>query len=260
VTAETVGSALGHPELAVGLGLGWAAALAGLVAARTHPGRGPLGIAGLLFAGACIAGLAVTSGSGPAPSRGPWLLVMLLLLPVGWLLADFDARWRHRGLGPVLLAISVAGVYATVPDTEPALVALGTALPLALLAWPRPLASLGRVGAYAATGVLLWVVAVGGAGRGSAIVGGTACLGLLAVEPLARLLDPRRESILGLLPAGHAGVALACLLHLALVAVAARVVGLLPTVAAAVAVAVAELAGAVLAATALSRARRRAGR
>ena len=256
---EVLGSVPGHAELAVGLGLGSAAAVLGLLAALARPGRRPLGIAGLLFAGACVVGLGVTSGSVPAPDRWPRLLVVALAVPGGWLLADLDTRWRQRGLGPVFLAISVAGVYATVPDTEPALVALGAAVPLALLGWPRPLASLGPVGAYAAAGVLLWVVAAGGAARGSAMVGGVACLGLFAVEPLARRLDPGRGSVLDLLPDGHAGVVLAALVHLALVAVAARVAGLLPTATGAMAVAVAELLGAVLVATALTRTRRGAG-
>lgn len=159
----------------------------------------------------------------------------------GWLLADFDARWRRQGLGSVLLPVSVAGVYSTVPDTETALVALGTALPLTLLGWPWPVASLGRAGAYAAVGTLLWVVAIGGLGRASSVVGGLGCLGLVAVEPLARLLRPGGESVLDLLPTGRPGAVVAGGLHLGLVYVAARVAGLQPSAAAATGMVVAEL-------------------
>ena len=86
---------------------------------------------------------------------------------VAVVLADFDVRWRHRGLGPVLLPVSLLGVYATVPDTEMALVALGAALPLSLLGWPVALASWGRAGAWAVAGSLVWVTASGGVGRAS---------------------------------------------------------------------------------------------
>jgi hypothetical protein len=244
VTAGMLG--LGGPELAAGLRFGLAAGAIGLVAALARPAARPLPVGGLLFAVAVVAGLAVTAAPGPAPDRWGWVLVVSLLVPAGWLLADLDARWRGRGLGPVLLAGSVAGVYATVPDTEQALAAVGVAVPLALLAWPWPLTSLGRVGAYLAAGVLLWVVAAGGATRGSAIVGGVACLGLLVVEPLARLLDPARRSVLERLPDGGVGVVLTGLLHLALVTVAARVAGLQPTVARAAAIALAEFGTAVL--------------
>jgi hypothetical protein len=249
---------LGGPELAAGLRFGLAAWAVGLVVALVRPAARPLPIGGLLFAVAVAAGLAATAAPGPAPDRWGWVLVVSLLVPGGWLLADLDARWRWRGLGPVLLAGSVAGIYVTVPDTEQALVALGVAVPLALLAWPWPLTSLGTVGGYLAAGALLWVVATGGAARGSAMVGGAGCLGLFVVEPLARLLDPARRSILEQLPDGGVGVVLAGLLHLALVAVAARVAGLQPTVARATAVALAELGAAILLAVLATRATRRA--
>lgn len=249
---------LGGPELAAGLRFGLAASAIGLVAALARPAARPLPVGGLLFAVAVVAGLAATAAPGPAPDRWGWALVVSLLVPAGWLMADLDARWRGRGLGPVLLAGSVAGIYATVPDTEQALVALGVAVPLALLAWPWPLTRLGPFGAYLAAGVLLWVVAAGGAARGSAMVGGVACLGLFVVEPLAHLLEPGRRSVLERLPDGGVGVVLAGLLHLALVAVAARVAGLQPTVARAATVALAELGAAVLLAVLAARAPRRA--
>jgi len=202
----------------------------------------------------------VVSRSGLALELWARLLLGTAIVLGGWLLADFDARWRRRGLGPVLLAISVAGIYVTVPDTEQALIALGAALPLALLGWPWPLASLGRVGAYTATGVLLWVVAAGSDGRASAVVGGIACLGLLAVEPLARLLDPGRGSVLERLPTTRWGVAAAALLHLGLVLVAARVAGVRPNTAVAVTIALGELCAATLLSLLAAIARRRASR
>ena len=267
--------ALGRPRarpVAVAGLLFGAAVAAALGATLELPGGLGLGLAALAVAGLAAGVRAIRPGGPVLAVLGAWLLVSRsgLTLPGwaqlligtaivfgGWLLADFDARWGRRGAGPVLLTVSVAGVYLTVPDTEQALAALGAALPLALLGSPRPLASLGRAGARVAVGTLLWVVAAGNGGRGSAIVGGIACLGLLAVEPLARLLDPRRQGGLQLLPVDWRWLPVATLLHLALVAVAARVVGLRPTVAGAAAVALVVLGVAVLLALLATGARRR---
>jgi hypothetical protein len=250
----TLRTAAGSDEFLAGLGMGVVALVAGLLLAlatrwRPVPTPGPVPVHGLLFAAAFVAGLALAPGPAvpgwPPPSG--WVLpaAAAVALAAGPLLAGFDARWPSRGLGPVLLAIALAGIWSTVPDTEAALVALGAALPLALLGWPRPLGSLGRAGSWAAAGALGWVVATGGAGRPSAVVGGAACLGLLAVEPLARRLDPERRSLLGCVPGGPWGAVVVAAAQLGLVYVAARVAGTRPTVAAAVAVAGAELAAGV---------------
>ena len=188
----------------------------------------------------------VVSGCGLVLERWTWMLAGVAIVIGGWLLADFDARWQREDLGPVLLAISMAGIYFTVPDTEHALVALGASLPLAFLGWPWPLASLGRAGAYAATGSLLWIVVTGGFGRSSAVVGGVACLGLFAVEPVTRLLDRGGRSMLECLPRGRRGAVIVAFLHLALVYIAARVAGTRRTVAEAAAIALAEFAAAVV--------------
>jgi hypothetical protein len=161
-----------------------------------------------------------------------WIRVLVIVTATlgGALVADFDGRFRDAGFAPVLVAVSVVGVYFSVPDTEQASVLLGAALPLIALGWPRALAGLGSVGAYATTGLLAWTTAAGGYGRPSSIVGGVACLGLLAVEPLARAVRPAASSVLdavaqrwwGAVPVGAA--------HLGLVFVASRWAGLQPTV------------------------------
>jgi hypothetical protein len=205
-----------------------------------------------------VALVALAAGGGladlwraPLPARiplalpGAWLVVQAAppapalwvdLLLMGWvgvgsaLMADFDRRWRHLGLGPVLLALSAAGVFATVPDTETALPVLGAAVPLALLGWwrwprwPGPLGALGGAGSAVATGVLAAAVAGGVAGRGSALVGGLACLGLFAVEPLARRLHPGRKGALAVLrPRPWWGPLPAVAAHGVLVLMASRV-------------------------------------
>jgi hypothetical protein len=235
--------------LAAGLLAGLAAALACLAVwawRRRHRPGAPTPVVGVALAAAGGAGIvAATDPPATLALPLPWIAVVAGV--AGALLAGFDRRWRGHGLAPLLLAVSAVGVYATVPDVEWALVVVGAALPLTLLGWPGPLApgglrgprrrdgpaqpppSLGVAGSLAAAALLAWTVAAGGAGRPGSVVGGLACLGVLAVEPLARLLDPRHRSALA--RPRVAWTALAA--HLVLVAVAARVVGRTETVAAA---------------------------
>jgi hypothetical protein len=236
-------------ELAAGLLAGLAAALACLAVwawRRRHRPGAPTPVVGVALAAAGGAGI-VAATDPPATLALPWPWIAVAAGVAGALLAGFDRRWRGHGLAPLLLAVSAVGVYATVPDVEWALVVVGATLPLTLLGWPGPLApgglrgpgrlagpaqpppSLGVAGSLAAAALLAWTVAAGGAGRPGSVVGGLACLGVLAVEPLARLLDPRHRSALA--RPGAAWTALAA--HLVLVAVAARVVGRADTVAAA---------------------------
>ncbi len=116
------------------------------------------------------------------------------------LVADLDRRNERSGLGPVLLAVTMVGLYESVPDPDFALLLVGAALPVALLGWPVALARVGGSGAAAASGFLAWAAAVGGRGLLSAVIAGGACLGLFAVEPLAHLFQKRRRSVLERLP------------------------------------------------------------
>ena len=79
-----------------------------------------------------------------------------------------------------------------------------------MLAWPFTLARLGRGGAYAATGVFLWIAAIDGAARPGSIVGAAACLGVLLAEPVGRMLAGRdgAEVGVGATPAVIIGVQL----------------------------------------------------
>lgn len=86
---------------------------------------------------------------------------------------------RHRpGVGPALLAGTALGSWACVPDVEQAGVVAGAAVATAALSLLVPL-RLGRAGAPAATGLVLWAAAGGAVGRPVALVGATAGLGLL---------------------------------------------------------------------------------
>jgi hypothetical protein len=169
-----------------------------------------------------------------------WCLVLLgLVTMVGaFLAADMDARHRHPPLAPVCLAVSVVAIYETVPDTELVLVLLPLALFLPLLAWPVPVARLGAAGTYGVVGLLLFTVVVGGRGRLSAVIGGAACLGLLALEPIARRLAGG-HSVLDRLPPTPTSQVVVGLAQLVVVFVTTRFAGTRLTVEGAIFVGVA---------------------
>lgn len=141
--------------------------------------------AGVAFAAASVAGLAQRDVLDVEPS---WWIAAALVL--GALVADHD-RGRPRAgrfaAAPVLLAVTVFGVWVTVPETQHVVVLMGAVLPVAAVAFLRP-TSLGIPGAFAAVAVIAWVVEVDGQARDGAVVGSLACLGLLALEPVLRRL------------------------------------------------------------------------
>lgn len=164
----------------------------------------------------------VATGAEVSQTWAPLALVVAVA-GGGALVADFDRRWSVKPLGPVLMVVSLAGVFLTVPETKEALPVLGAVVLVALLGWPANLASLGTGGALAATGLLAWVVGQGGTFRDSAIVGGLACLGLLVAEPLGRLLRRRRER--RRLPRPTSVLVAVLIAHVVVVLLAARVAG-----------------------------------
>jgi hypothetical protein len=214
-------------------------AVAGLVAGLLGAWWRPLAFSGVVLAlpGASM----ITHDTGLPDVHWVGPLVVATVVIGGTLVADFDRRHHERSWSVVMYAISVVGVYFTVPDTERALVLLGVSLPLLLLGWPVALASLGTAGAYPAVGALAWMAAFEGVGRLTAIVGGVACLGLFVVEPLARLIQLGAPTAFDALPPRPWAVLPVAAAHLALVFVASRVAGLRTGVSSAVAFAVMEL-------------------
>jgi len=186
---------LGEGDLLAGLavlGLG-AAAAARLLDGRGVAGRRAVEVA-VTVPGAV---LVARSADGRGPGWVPPALAVVIVVG-GVLVADIDRRVQlapgtrgplglsAAGLVPVLLAVTVFGVWVTTPETEHVVVLAGVTLPVALLGWPRPLASLGTAGASLVTALVAWTVAVDGAERPGAVIGGFACLGVLAVEPATR--------------------------------------------------------------------------
>lgn len=233
--------------LAVGVGI---LAVAGVVA---DLGRFPAWSCALLgLPGACV----VVLEGGLAVEGAGQVAAGLAICLGGALVADFDRKWRARGYPVVLVVISIVGILATVPDTERALVLAGAALPFLALAWPASAGALGRGGSLATVGVAVWVVAQDGAGRPGSIVGAAACIGLLLVEPLVRALqagDSPFDTLDAWVRQGWLLVLATAVLHILLVFVAARVVGLRETVREAVPIVLVAFVLALAASTWLSR-------
>ncbi len=105
----------------VGLGLVllW---LAGTIAARTPAPWlvGPL---------AAVPGAVVLAGENKGLDAG-WVPVLMVIgaVIIGATAADFDRRTARFGLGPLLLVVTVCGIYVTVPDTELMRAMVGVAL------------------------------------------------------------------------------------------------------------------------------------
>ena len=78
-------------------------------------------------------------------------------------------------------AVSLGGVWATVPDTEEAAVVLGVITGLLLMSILPRSAKLAFVGSEFLALIAVWVVAVGSLGRDGAIVGGLGTLASLAL-------------------------------------------------------------------------------
>jgi hypothetical protein len=199
----------------------------------------PLAFTGAVFA---IPGASMLTSSSGLPDVG-WVapLIVVTVVVGGTLVADFDRRHQARGWSVVMFAVSVVGVYFTVPDTERALVLLGATLPIVLLGWPFALASLGTVGAYPAVGALAWITAVDGRGRPASIVGGVACLGLFVAEPIAHALKFGAKTIFDTIPRRFWAAIPVAAAHLVLVFVASRVAGLRTSVGEAVIIAAVDL-------------------
>ena len=216
-------------------------------------------------AGALLAlpgGVLLVDGASGFPV---WTAALLILGPAcaGTAMADLDDRVSSTGAGPVLFAVALGGMYATVPDTELVRVALGVALPVTLLAWPFTLARLGRGGSYAAAGLFLWIAVVEGIGRSGSTVGAAACLGMLVAEPLGRMVASRqRGGRYRRLPAPRAAASPVVLVvsQLILVLYFARVAGFQTLAARATVLAAPAVAAAVIGAALGTRSRARSGR
>lgn len=115
-------------------------------------------------------------------------IAVVAIVVAGPLVASFDERYQTSAIATPLMAISFLGVFATVPDTDKAIIAAAAATPWLIAGPPLRLAHLGRAGAFASSGALVWVIASGGFSRTEALIAGLATLGILLAEPVIRMV------------------------------------------------------------------------
>ena len=195
-----------------------AAGLGVVVAARLRLPRSAAALLVLPGAATTVDAMGITDRGG---AIGPAVVAAAVLAV---LVAESDLALADSAAGPPLLAVSIFGMYATIPETAQILPTLVVAVPVALVGGPARQARLGTAGAAAAVVLLVAIVAEGGQPRAASIVGGVACLGVLALDPLVRAFAP------GAGPAPDdwwsPRLWLLVAVHVVVVAIASRVAGL----------------------------------
>jgi hypothetical protein len=179
VIAMTRGDSSVHPSpwLLPGLLL---LALAGRLSVRlpvAMPIRGALFVPG---------GLVLTASISKHSDGAFVLLFFLLLVATSTAAADFVHWYPIQDTGMALAAISLAGLYVAVPDTERAAIALGVAIPLALTGWPIRAAHVGPGGAAALVGLLAWLASAESASTPAVVIGAVGCIGVLTYASVMR--------------------------------------------------------------------------
>lgn len=156
----------------------------------------------------------------------PWFVAGAIVL-ASPLSASFDRAYAEASLPLPMYGLAVVGLFFTVPDTEVAVVLLGTVLVGSFLGWPKPFLSMGRGGAYALVGLFLWVAAAGGAARPVTIIVAAGCLGLLLAEPIGRWISHHDGTLVS---DGNVDSIVVLIAQLAIVFIISRVVADLTTV------------------------------
>ncbi|HSF87718.1 MAG TPA: hypothetical protein VLG28_18910 [Acidimicrobiia bacterium] len=170
------------------------------------------------------AGLLVIGGD-VADGAGAVVLVVSVAVCAALVVA-FDQPYRRSAIGLPLLAASTFGVLLTVPDTERAMALFGVALPMILLGWPGRFVSLGA-GAGAAVALIGWVGGIAGAARPGATVGSLAALGLMLAAPLGmRITRVATPALARVASSGPGRALIVVAIHGVMVFGASRVAGL----------------------------------
>ncbi len=137
-------------------------------------------------------------------------------------LSDLSEALRGQ-VGGLLYVMSVSGVFLTTPDTEHVLVLAGASAAAMFTNGLCRAPQLEGTSAGLAAAALTWVIMMDGAARTTSIVGGFACVGVLCIAPVVRRWS-------GSAPGTRIGagrLTFLVALHLVIALVAARVVGML---------------------------------
>ena len=115
-------------------------------------------------------------------------LWLQLTLPI-WIVAVLlGARSLDRSslamTAAPLLAVTVIGIWVTVPETDMVEAALGAVLPMAVVTLPPIRARATLAGLALMVGLLGWLIVEGATGRAIPIVGGFVSAGVVALAPL----------------------------------------------------------------------------
>lgn len=161
---------------------------------------------GLVWGAAAIIAMAITGllrgGLTDSSARGASTVPLwhtALGLAIGFFAAYGIHKLRENWLGAGAVAISVAGVWATVPDTERVAVLVGVTAAVAWAWWPASWAAPRLAGALTVGLIAAWVATRAGVGRETGFIGAMGSLGMLGWSALA--LPPTMP---GLALAGHA--------------------------------------------------------
>jgi hypothetical protein len=199
-----------------------AVAIAGLIldVARTVRRR-PWRLAGQTLAGALLFSSVVSfTGSIYEPgAEWPSVAVPAVAITMGLALYMFGRGSVGSFLGP-MLAVSILGIWVTVPETDMVTVLMGASLTLAPATVTPIKASTSVGGAFAVACLVTWLTVAGGQTVPVTIAGGWAAIGLIplvsAIVAFDRYLPSRR---------------LVFVFHVVYVVIITRVVDLSPSIA-----------------------------
>jgi hypothetical protein len=170
-----------------------------------------------------------------------WWLVTgtLLFISVGgWTMARVDQALGGSGAPVAMVAASVFGIWATVPETEIPRILLGASAGTFLAGWPLRRAQIGPGGSFAVAATMAWAIGIGGELRSASIAGAWATIGAFSFALVSKV--PHSANTTALL-----------VLHVVAVFFASRVAGLQQDAYWGLAIALVTLAVTILAAKAI---------
>jgi hypothetical protein len=183
-------------DILVGLGF---IALAGLAIDVAHALRWkPLAYASRILAWGAVVAAVVSFTSKSNPSGEPWVDIVfpIVVLLVGASVWSYRFGPNANLLGPIL-AVTIAGIWVTIPETDMFTIAVGAGLGLGLATLAPIRARAFATGAFVLVALVAWLTIAGGETRDLSIIGGWVSFGVLPIVPLLGLMGvrPNRQSV-----------------------------------------------------------------